>query len=145
MKNENESISSMNPEPTKLAGMPLMAKIFMIVAVLAIGGYFAYTKLYVKPPPPRTVTAVAPADKILFHTGEVVVAKCNDLADIGLYLESDITMNEYNATLDAVARIPSTSLVIPNQELTYNIKGSKLLVYKCQVSKGVLMGKLKKV
>jgi hypothetical protein len=153
MKTENPTISTMNPEPIKASGTPLVAKIFIILFILGIGGYYLYTKVIVKIPAqgPVTQTYTPPAQKVLFHKGEVIEAKCKDFKNIGLYLESDITQDDFNTTLMAVATIPSTSLVIPNQELTYKAKSGKLLVYKCQIVKdpqdghGILMGKLKKV
>jgi len=129
--------------PLKPAGIPLGIKIFMIIAVLALGGYYAYTKLYVKLPEPAPIAA--PTPNIFSHKGEIVVAKCKDFCDISLYLESDITMDDYKTTLLAVSTIRSASLEIPNQELTYKSPNGKIMVYKCQRVKGILMGKLKKL
>lgn len=137
-----ESVSTMNQTPSKASGMPLASKIIFILFALGIMGYFTYAYVLVKVPAQPPATAIAPIEKPMFYKGEVIVVKSKDFKDIGLFLESDMTKDEYQTTLWAVATIPSTALVIHQQELTYKASKSKMKVYKCQVSKGVLMGKV---
>lgn len=146
---EPKTISSMNPNPPKASGMPRGLKIFMIfLCILCLGAFVIHTFILVKVPPQPPVVQIQPTQKVAFHKGDVITAKCKDFKDIGLYLESDMSVDDFNTTLSAVATIPSTALVIPNQELTFksispNLKiHTKLKVYKCQVSKNVLMGKI---
>jgi len=143
MTTDVKTISAMNPNPSKPAGMPLASKIFIALMILAGALYFTYSKIHI----PTNFTSVykvaeTPQTRILFNEKEVVVAKCRDMKNIGLYLESNITQDEYNGILMAVSTVPSTILTVKNQELTFKIKGVKLKVYDCQIDKGVLLGKI---
>jgi hypothetical protein len=150
MKTTGTTISTMNQNPPKATGMPLASKIALILLLLTVTVGFGYNYVFVKIPAqnPTTKIAPAPVEKMLFHKGEVITAKCKDFNNISLYLESDLTKNEYGTVLRAVATIPSSVLVIPSQELTFKSISPYLKirtnfkVYKCQVSNGVLMGKV---
>ncbi len=137
------NLNDISQGETKSSGMPLDFKIFIGILIFMMLGYFGYEygykKYIVKPAPAKVV------EKVFGHTGGVIVVKCKDFKDISLYLESDITLDQYKTTLDAVASIPSATLVIPNQELTFNTSNGRVMVYKCQVEKGVLIGKLRKI
>ena len=144
MKTTDTTISTMNQNPPKALGMPFGIKIGLIIfafIMVAVGSAQFWYKRGITFNP-TTEIAPAPAEKILIHKGEVMTAKCKDFNNIGLYAESDMTASDYSTTLRAVATIPSSILVVPTQELTYKSTKSKMKVYKCQVMKGTLMGKV---
>lgn len=136
-----ETINTMNQNPAKAVGMPFGVKILLIIFGLGFGLFLTYS-VFIYKPEPTPIVVQAPAEKSIFHKGEVIVAKSKDFKDIRLYLVSDVTMNDYSTILRAVASIPSTVLVVPSQEVTFNSAKAKLMVYKCQIASGVLMGKV---
>jgi hypothetical protein len=141
-----ETISSMGQAPTKASGMPLASKIFIAISILAIGIAVVYKSLpKMNFSSVNKVETTSPINKVLFNEKEVIVAKCNDANTIGLYLECGITQKEYIGIKDAVINIGTKALIIKGQELTFYIDGVKFMVYNCQLEKGVLIGKIKKV
>jgi len=134
--------------------MPLAAKIFILIAILAIVGYSGYTYVYNKFNPEiksateqvvNTLDEIYGSTIIAFRTNDVIKVKCKDSSTISLYLEDVISRDEYKGTLMAVQSFPSTQLTVKNQELTFVVNGVKLKVYQCQMYQGILIGKLTKI
>lgn len=159
VKEINPTVSSLEMKPNKPTGMPKGVKITMILFFIIVGGIFLFLQLGVKWHPitnfftkPAVVQkAPDPKSRILFHPKEVIIAKCKDFTDISLYLESNISQNDYNTTLEAMVTLPSKVLVVVGQEITYKSPDGNLKVYQCQVvkdgktGKSILMGKLKRI
>jgi len=148
------NLNDVSQGTAKPAGIPIGITIFILLVVVALGGYYAYTKLYMKPlPPPAPIKEAVIPPAIIVHYGDVLFAKTKDSIDVSLYAETNIILDDYNTTLMALSTIASGSLTIPNQELTYNVKGGKMLVYKCEfyrtgkgkTAKISVIGKIKKL
>jgi hypothetical protein len=139
---KTQTISKVTKDSNKSAGMPLFAKIGLVVLILSMAGIFFYQRIF--PTPKKVETTTQPVMKPLFTNGQTMTAKCITFDDISLYLETPISVDDFNNILLAVSTLKPEQLTIPGQEVSFTSGDKKLIIYNCCYSSNVLMGKIRK-